>query len=83
MADENTMNQGPAVPPKAAEEDFRSAAGATADEYLACGKEVWTDAVGRVRSFQGDTEQYVRQNPVKAVLTALGVGFVLGLIFRR
>jgi ElaB/YqjD/DUF883 family membrane-anchored ribosome-binding protein len=83
MADENTMNQGPAVPPKAAEEDFRSAAGATADEYLGRGKEVWTDAVGRVRSFQGDTEQYVRQNPVKAVLTALGVGFVLGLIFRR
>ncbi len=83
MANENTMNQGPAVPPKAAEEDFRSAAGATADEYLDRGKEVWTDAVERVRSFQGDTEQYVRKNPAKAVFTALGVGFVLGLIFRR
>jgi len=83
MANENTMNQGPAVPPKSAEEDFRSAAGATADEYLARGKEVWTDAVGRVRNLQGDTEQYVRKNPAKAVFTALGVGFLLGLIFRR
>ena len=81
MANENTMNQGPAVPPKT--QDFRSAAGATADEYLARGKEVWTDVVGRVRSFQGDTERYVRENPTKAVFTALGVGFVLGLIFRR
>ena len=44
---------------------------------------MWTDAVGRVRSFQDDTEQYVRENPTKAVLTALGIGFVLGLIFRR
>jgi hypothetical protein len=44
------MNQGPAVPPKA--QDFRSAAGAKADEYLDRGKVVWTDAVERVRSFQ-------------------------------
>jgi ElaB/YqjD/DUF883 family membrane-anchored ribosome-binding protein len=82
MANEN-MNQGPAVPLKAAEEDFRSAAGATADEYLDRGKEVWNDAVQRVRSVRGDTEQYVRKDPAKAVFTAVGVGFVLGLIFRR
>jgi ElaB/YqjD/DUF883 family membrane-anchored ribosome-binding protein len=25
----------------------------------------------------------VRENPMKAVMTALGIGFVLGLIFRR
>jgi ElaB/YqjD/DUF883 family membrane-anchored ribosome-binding protein len=25
----------------------------------------------------------VRENPTKAVFTALGIGFVLGLIFRR
>ena len=46
-------------------------------------EEVWNDASNRVRSFQEDTEQYVRENPTKAVFTALGVGFVLGLIFRR
>ena len=96
MADETSMNQGPAVPPQAKEdakrgathihkaaEDLRSAAGATADEYRARGKEVWNDAVDRVQSFQDDGKQYVRENPTKAVVTALAAGFVLGLIFRR
>jgi ElaB/YqjD/DUF883 family membrane-anchored ribosome-binding protein len=96
MGDENQMNQGPAVPPQATEEaergvthmrkaaeDLRSAAGAVADEYRERGKEVLDDALHRVRSFQDDSKQYVRQNPTKAVFTALAVGFVLGLIFRR
>jgi ElaB/YqjD/DUF883 family membrane-anchored ribosome-binding protein len=96
MADENQMNQGPVVPPQAGEkiergvkharkaaEDVRSAAGATADEYLGSAEGVWHGALHRVRSFQDDSEQYVRENPTKAVLSALGVGFVLGLIFRR
>ena len=96
MGDENQMGQGPAVPPQAGEkaerggtharkaaEDLRSAAGAMADEYRARGKEVWDDALHRVQSFQDDSKQYVRKNPTKAVFTALGAGFVLGLIFRR
>ena len=37
----------------------------------------------RARTLQEDGEQYVRENPTKAVFTALGIGFVLGLIFRR
>jgi ElaB/YqjD/DUF883 family membrane-anchored ribosome-binding protein len=96
MGDENQMGQGPAVPPQAKEEarrgvtharkaaeDLRSAAGAMADEYRERGKEVLDDALHRVRNFQDDSKQYVRQNPTKAVFTALGVGFVLGFIFRR
>jgi ElaB/YqjD/DUF883 family membrane-anchored ribosome-binding protein len=96
MADETPMNQDPAVPPQAKEdatrgvthihkatEDLRSAAGAKTDEYRARGKEVWDDALQRVRSFQDDSKQYIRENPAKAVFTALGVGFVLGLILRR
>ena len=96
MADENQMDQGSPVPPQAEEkaergvtharkaaEDLRSAAGATADEYLGRAEGVWDDALHRVRSFQDDSKQYVRENPTKAVFTALGVGFVLGLIFRR
>src|SRR4030081_51721 len=54
----------------------------------------WTDARGkaeqalgdartRVRTFQDDAEEYVRENPTKAIFTALGVGFVLGLIAGR
>ena len=96
MTNEKQMDQGPAVPPRAKEEarrgatnarkaaeDLRSAAGATVDEYRARGKEVWDDALDRVRGFQNESKQYVRANPIKAVFTALGVGFVLGLIFRR
>jgi ElaB/YqjD/DUF883 family membrane-anchored ribosome-binding protein len=96
MANETPMNQGPAVPPQTkqdakrgvthieeAAEDFRSAAGATVDEYRVRGKEVWDDALHRVRSLQDDGKQYVRENPTKAVFTALAVGFVLGLIYRR
>ena len=85
MDDENQMGQGPAVPPQAKEkanrgvthgrkaaEDFRSAAGAMADEYRERGKEVLDDALHRVRSFQDDSKQYVRENPTKAVLPPSG-----------
>ena len=96
MGDQNQTGQGPAVPPQAKEEakrgvthmrkaaeDLRSAAGTMADEYRERGKEVWDDALHRVHNFQDDSKQYVRKNPTKAVFTALGVGFVLGLVFRR
>src|SRR6185295_13755682 len=96
MAEENQTTGGAPVPPKAenkmqssaeharkAAEDLRSAAGAVAGEYRGRAEEYWNDASSRVRSFQDDTEQYVRDNPTKAVFTALGIGFVLGLIFRR
>ena len=96
MDEENQKGQGTAVPPQAKEEakrgvtharkaaeDLRSAAGAMADEYRERGKEVLDDALHRVRNFQDDSKQYVRKSPMKAVVTALGVGLVLGLVFRR
>jgi len=90
MANENPTNQGPPVAREAeakaarkAAEDLRSSAGAMADEYRGRVEEIRDDALHRIRSFQDDSKQYVRENPTKAVLTALGVGFVLGLIFRR
>ncbi len=77
-----------------AAEDLKSAAGAIAGEYRGKAEQAWGeartkaeqtwgDARERVRTFQEDAEQYVRENPSKAVFTALGIGFVLGLIFRR
>ena len=66
-----------------AAEDLKSAAGAIAGEYRGKAEQAWGDATERVRTFQEDAEQYVRENPTKAVFTALGIGFVLGLIFRR
>jgi ElaB/YqjD/DUF883 family membrane-anchored ribosome-binding protein len=77
-----------------AADDLRSAAGAVAEEYRDKAEHAWDDARGkaeqawddakvRARTLQDDGEQYVRDNPTKAVFTALGIGFVLGLIFRR
>src|SRR5664279_5014549 len=63
--------------------DLKSAAGAMAGEYRDKAEQVWGDARDRARTLQEDGEQYVRENPTKAVFTALGIGFVLGLIFRR
>jgi ElaB/YqjD/DUF883 family membrane-anchored ribosome-binding protein len=115
MADENQMDQGPAVSPQVgktpeeneaqqtgsavtdaqgklqssktharqAAEDLKSAAGVIAGEYRGKAEQAWDEAKERVRTFQQEADQYVRQNPTKAVVTALGIGFVLGLIFRR
>ena len=96
MANENQMDRGPAVSPQArqkaertgtharkAVEDLGSAAGAMADKYLGRAEEVWDDSLDRVRSLKDDSRQYIRENPTKAVVTALGVGLVLGFIFRR
>jgi len=77
-----------------AAEDLKSAAGALAGEYRGKAEQAWGeyrgkaeqawgDARERARTFQDDAEQYVRENPTKAICTALGIGFVLGLIFRR
>jgi ElaB/YqjD/DUF883 family membrane-anchored ribosome-binding protein len=92
----DNKNQSTAVSPQArqkaeragtharkAAEDLGSAAGAMANKYLGRAEEVWDNARDRVRDFQDDSKQYVRKNPSKAVFTALAVGFVLGLIFRR
>jgi ElaB/YqjD/DUF883 family membrane-anchored ribosome-binding protein len=66
-----------------AAEDLGSAAGTMANKYLGRAEELWDDARDRVRTFQDDSKQYVRKNPSKAVFSAPGAGFVLGLIFRR
>jgi ElaB/YqjD/DUF883 family membrane-anchored ribosome-binding protein len=66
-----------------AAEDLKSAAGVTAGEYRGKAEQAWDEAKDRVRTFQQDTDQYVRENPTKAVFTALAIGFVLGLTFRR
>ena len=66
-----------------AAEDLKSAATGMASEYRGKAEAAWDDATARARTFQEDGEQYVRDNPTKAVFTALGIGFVLGIVFRR
>ena len=63
--------------------DIKTAARATAHKYRDKGEQALGDAQNRVQSFQKEVEQEVREKPTKAVFTLLGIGFLLGLIFRR
>lgn len=63
--------------------EFRSTAEAKVHEFRERAGTGYGDARERFRTFQDEGEAYVRENPTKAVLTALAAGFVLGLILRR
>ena len=62
-------------------EDLKSAVPAVAKEYTEKASTVFDEA--KERTLREDGEDYVRKNPKKAVFTALGVGFVLGLIYKH
>jgi len=63
--------------------EIRSAAEIKAQELRGQAEKIYGDYRTRARTLREDGEQYVRENPTRAVLTALGVGFFIGLIFRR
>ena len=63
--------------------ELREAAEAKAQELRNRAEHAYEDARKRARTLQEEGEAYVRENPLRGVLTALGVGFVLGLLFRR
>jgi ElaB/YqjD/DUF883 family membrane-anchored ribosome-binding protein len=63
--------------------DLRSAAENKANELRDRAEHAYGEARERARTFQEDGEDYVRENPTRAVLTAVAAGFVLGLIIRR
>jgi ElaB/YqjD/DUF883 family membrane-anchored ribosome-binding protein len=64
-------------------EEFKT----VATEKVSHAKEVaqhqWDETRVRAREIHVTAEDYIRQNPTKAVLGALGVGFLIGLIVRR
>jgi ElaB/YqjD/DUF883 family membrane-anchored ribosome-binding protein len=66
-----------------AADDLKSAASPTAEEYSGKVEQTWGETRDHVRTFQAEADKYVRENPIKAVFTALGIGFVLGFVFRR
>lgn len=63
--------------------ELRSVAEQKAEEYRRKGEEALDEAKVRVRTLHEDGEAYVRENPTRAVLAALGAGFILGLIYRK
>ena len=75
-------------------EDFRQAAGQKADELREgaqskaqelrdAAESTWSDASSQAKSWQAEGEAFVRDNPSKAVLIALGVGLLLGSLLRK
>jgi len=60
-------------------ENIRQAAGQKADELRGAVE----NAKSQAESWQAEVEAYVRENPTKAVLVALGAGILLGLLLRR
>lgn len=45
--------------------------------------EQWQDTRVKAKELHVTAEDYIRQNPTKCVLSALGLGFLIGLIVRR
>jgi ElaB/YqjD/DUF883 family membrane-anchored ribosome-binding protein len=75
-------------------EDIRQAAGQKADELRSTVQDkaqelqgtaasAWSDVRSKTKSWQIEGEAYVRDNPAKAVLIALGLGLLLGLLLRK
>ena len=64
-------------------EDMKSTVTALPQDYTDQASKELNETKQRLRTLREDGEDYVRENPMKAVTTALGIGFVVGLIFRR
>jgi ElaB/YqjD/DUF883 family membrane-anchored ribosome-binding protein len=66
---------------KAAE--LRATAEGKVHELRGKAEHAYSEARTRAQSLRGESEQWIRENPTRAVLTAMGVGFIIGLMFRK
>jgi ElaB/YqjD/DUF883 family membrane-anchored ribosome-binding protein len=64
-------------------EGLREAAHGKAQKLKGDVECAWSGAKSQARTWQAEGEVYVRANPTKALFMALGLGFVLGLLFRK
>lgn len=64
-------------------ENLRSTAGTAAHKVSEAGQDALKDATKLVEDATHDLEARVRRKPLTAMLAALGIGFVLGLVTRR
>lgn len=62
---------------------FKSAATDKAQHLRETATEQWQDTRVKAKELHITAEDYIRQNPTKCVLSALGAGFLIGLIVRR
>lgn len=64
-------------------EQLKAAAAEKAHHLKESATEQWEDTREKAKDIQVTAEDYIRQHPTKCVLSALGIGFVIGLIVRR
>ncbi len=62
---------------------FKIAASDKASQFKDTANEQWQDTRVKAKELHVTAEDYIRQNPTKCVLSALGAGFLIGLIARR
>ena len=62
---------------------FKASATEKAQHLKESANEQWHDTRVKAKEMHVTAEDYIRENPTKCVLSALGVGFLIGLIVRR
>ena len=62
--------------------DFQSSLQGKTQAFGASAANTWSDTKLKTDDVLRSTEEYVRENPLPAIFTALGVGFTLGLLVR-
>lgn len=62
---------------------FKAVATEKAQHAKESAQHQWDETRVKAREIQVTAEDYIRQNPTKAVLGALGIGFLIGLIARN
>lgn len=63
-------------------QNFRSTTTDNVDQFRDYADENWSDIKVRIDDCKEEGERYVRQNPTKSVLLAVGIGFIIGRILR-
>jgi ElaB/YqjD/DUF883 family membrane-anchored ribosome-binding protein len=62
---------------------FRASAEEKASEFRDYADKTWQEARRDFRDISAEAEKFAREKPMQALLTAFGVGFLVGVIFRR
>ena len=62
--------------------EAKQTAGAAVDQARQTAQAAWHEVKSKISDLQS-LETYVRKKPIQAVLVALGVGFLIGLLARR
>jgi ElaB/YqjD/DUF883 family membrane-anchored ribosome-binding protein len=64
-------------------QQLRQTAAEKSQHFRESATEHWQETRVKAQELHSSAEDYIRQNPTKCVLGALGVGFLIGLITRR